>query len=106
MSGTEISNTQFARLESELGHVRGAVDRLENTLAPLALARSGDLAVIASIQRDINSSHEKLRITDRRLDALEKRTDRLQWTMLAAWAIIQFIWSFLGPRVIAALGGG
>lgn len=110
---TDISTSAFASLQSDVAHVKITLDRLVTQVEPMLLARSGDLAAIASIQRDIAASHEKHRESgrrmaqiDERIDKLERRFDRAQYLVIGAMAAIQILWGVFGPAILRAFGLG
>lgn len=110
---TDISPTSFASLQSDMAHVKQTLDRLVSQVEPVLLARSGDLAAVASLQRDISASHEKHRETTRRLaevderiDAVERRFDNAKAYVIGAAAVIQVIISIVGPALLRLVGLG
>lgn len=110
---TDISPSAFAELQNDVSHVKKTLDQLANDVRPLLLARSGDLAAVASIQRDIAAAHEKHREAgrrfaeiDARVDKLERRLDRAQYLVIGAMAVIQILWGVFGPALLRAFGLG
>lgn len=103
---TEISTTAFGNLQADVEHIRAAMVRVEAKLEPLALARSGDIAIIAGMQRDLNSSHEKLREHGRRMDQLERQFERAKWLVVGAVAVVQVLWGIIGPSILRSIGIG
>lgn len=108
---SELTPTAFAALQSNVDHIKSTLDRLVGQVEPVLLARSGDLASISSIQRDVAASHEKHREhmrrmaqLDERLDELERRFDRAQYLVVGAMAAIQVLWGLLGPYLLRVLG--
>lgn len=102
---TEISSSAFAKLQSDVAHVKATLDMLVARVEPLLLARSGDLAAIDSIRRDLDASHARHREHDARLDAIERKVDKWAWMLVGAWAVVQVVWGVVGPKIIALLGG-
>lgn len=88
---TDISPTSFAEMKAELTHVRATLDELARDVRPVLLARSGDLAAVASLQRDISASHEKHRETTRRLAEVDERIDAVQLTPAQRTSIASFV---------------
>ena len=68
----EISPTALATLQADLAHVKATLDRLVGQVEPVLLARSGDLATVAALTRDIDSAHEKACDHSRRITKLER----------------------------------
>lgn len=102
----EINSGDFARLEERVEQIGKTLDSFIAEVRPMLFARSGDLATVASLQRDITSAHAKIRAQGERLDAVEKRFDRALWMVLGAFAVIQFLWGVVGPAVLRAFGIG
>ncbi len=110
---TEISPSSFAEMKAELAHVRTTLDELARDVRPVLLARSGDLAAVASLQRDISASHDKHREhtrrfadLDDRIDKVERRFDNARAYVIGAAAVIQILISVVGPAVLRLLGLG
>lgn len=110
---TEISPTSFAEMKAELTHVRATLDELARDVRPVLLARSGDLAAVASLQRDISASHEKhsettrrLAEVDERIDAVQRRFDNAKAYVFGAAAVIQVLISLVAPAVLRMIGLG
>lgn len=110
---TEISPSSFAEMKAELTHVRATLDELARDVRPVLLARSGDLAAIASLQRDISASHDKHREHNRRfedmgerIDKVERRFDNARAYVIGAAAVIQVLISIVGPALLRLLGLG
>lgn len=109
----EISTASFAALRSDVDHIRKTVDDLASTVKPIALARSGDLALVSNLRRDLDHSHDKHREhfrrfddVDKRIDALELRFNRFYWMAIGIWAAIQVAWAVWGDALRRALSGG
>lgn len=106
---TEAS--EIAGLRADVQHIKATLDGLVGRVEPLLLARSGDVATIGGIQRDLNHSHEKHRAHDRRfvevekrIAAVERRLDRATWLVVGAMAVLQVAWGIFGPMLLRVLG--
>lgn len=106
MTTDNNSEAAFAKLIADADYTRRAVDDLSRKLEPLLLARSGDLATVARMERDLAHSFEKHRVADGKITTLEKRLDKALWTVGGAFAAFQIIWSLLGPSILKAFGFG
>lgn len=103
---TELSTTAFGQLQADVANIRAAMARVEMKLEPLALARSGDVATVASIQRDLDSSHQKIRDHSRRMDQLERQFERAKWLVIGAVTVVQVLWGIVGPTLLRSIGIG
>lgn len=113
MTPADISPSAFAEMKTELAHVRVTLDDLARDVRPVLLARSGDLAAVASLQRDISASHDKhrehtrkLAEIDDRIDKVERRFDNAKAYVIGAAAVIQVLISIVGPAFLRLLGLG
>lgn len=97
---------EFGQLATDVRYTRQAVDELARKIEPLLLARSGDLAALANLERGITSAHEKIRGQSARTDSLEKRFDQAKWLVVGGFAVVQFLWDILGEPILKALGLG
>lgn len=74
----DVDPKEFASLAADVRHLATTLGDFIRRVEPLLTERSGDLATLTRLQRDVDSSHEKSRNCERKNADLERRVDRME----------------------------
>jgi hypothetical protein len=77
MSDDSLNRADFVGFQAEVRAQLGEMSQKMGQLFPLLLAQSGETAVRATMQRDIENAHAKLREHAKAMTALDKRIEEV-----------------------------
>lgn len=119
-----VTRADIVRLEERFGNLERQLEDFIKQVQPLVISRSGELAMLEILRRDIDASHRKHRDADAeaarqrdrhdesmaklglRVQALEDGQKRLTWIMAGAIVVAQIVANLLPDGILAKLFGG
>ena len=119
-----VTRADVVRLEERFGNLERQLGDFIQQVQPLVIARSGELAMLEILRRDIDASHRKhheadleaARQRDRhdesmaklvvRVQALEDGQKRLTWILGGAVIVAQIVANMLPDGLLAKIFGG